>query len=300
VTAVSHASRGAAERRRLLLAVASAYATALAAAVAVALALPNRHPILVAALADVAATAVVFLFSLRHDNSSLYDPYWSVAPVPITLYWAFANPEGLGLRQALALALVGAWGLRLTANCLARWRSLSQEDFRYAEIRARTGRGYWPASLVSIHLLPTAWVFLGLLPLYPVLAGAPGRVSALDVLAAAATAVAIAIEALSDLQLRAFLDTRRHPEEVLATGLWAFSRHPNYFGEVLFWWGIFLFALSGPPGWTWTAVGPLSITGLFLFVSVPWMDRHMQARHPAYEERLRTTSALLPWPARRF
>jgi len=286
------------DRSRGLVAVALAYATALAAAVAVGWSLRGSHPIAVAAAADLAATAVVFAFSVRHGNSSVYDPYWSVAPIPIVLYWASLGP-GLRARQVAVVALVLVWGIRLTGNWVARWRGLGDEDFRYVEIRARTGRAYWPASLASIHLMPTAWVFLGLLPLYPALS-APGRApGALDAAALAVTAAAIAIEASADRQLRAFLRSRREPGAVLGTGLWALSRHPNYLGEVAFWWGLWLFGLAAAPGWAWTAVGPASITLLFLLVSAPWMDRRMLSRHPTYAERMRAVPGLFPWPGRR-
>ena len=287
-----------AERRRLLLWVAAAYALALAAAVAVALALRGRHPVLVAAAADVAATLVVFAFSAARDNSSLYDPYWSVAPFPIALYWSLGDGR-IGLREALVLLAVGAWGARLTWNCLERWRTLEHEDFRYAEIRARTGRLYWPASLLAIHLLPTAWVFLGLLPLQPVAAGPARPPGWLDLAAAAVTFGAVAVEAVADRQLSRFLALRTDPAAVLEAGLWSLSRHPNYLGEVLFWWGLFLFGLAADPGRAWTAAGALSITALFVLVSVPWMDRHMLARHPAWAERMRRVPALLPWPRQR-
>jgi steroid 5-alpha reductase family enzyme len=298
---MSHTARTHADARRAGLAsVTLAYLVALAVALAVGWALRGRHPILVAALADVAATAVVFLFSVRHGNSSVYDPYWSVAPIPIVLYWSWlgGGAGAPGTRQALAVLLVIAWGVRLTANWAARWRGFEDEDFRYVEIRRKTGRAYWPASFVSIHLMPTAWVFLGLLPLYPALA-LPGRPAGLlDLVAAAVTACAVAVEAVADLQLRAHLRTRRDPEAVLDTGLWSLSRHPNYFGEVLFWWGLYLFGLAADPAWAWTAVGPGSITLLFVLVSVPWMDRRMLSRHPSWAGHMRSTSALVPWPRR--
>lgn len=286
-------------RRRGRLRVALCYLVALATALATGSALGGRHPIVMAALADVTATAVVFAFSWGHDNSSFYDPYWSLAPIPIALYWASLNPDGLELRQTLVLLLVTAWGLRLTANWMARWQGLGDEDFRYREIRDRSRRWYWPASFVSIHLMPTAWVFLGVLPLYPALAKPAPGLRGLDALATLVTGTAIAIEAVADHQLRLFLRTRTDSEAVLDRGLWALSRHPNYFGEVLFWWGLFLFGLSAGPGWGWTVVGPLSITLLFVLVSVPWMDRRMRSRHPAWSEHLRATSALVPWPRAR-
>jgi len=282
-----------AERRRLLAAVALAYGCALAAAALTVRALgapgttPGLHPLLVTALADAAATLVVFGFSVRHDNSSLYDPYWSVAPLPVVGWWLAAAPPGAPpLRAALVAALVAAWGVRLTANCLARWRSLADEDFRYVEIRRRSGRLYWPASFLTIHLFPTTWVFLGLLPLWPALSGPARPPGWLDAAAALVTAGAVAVEALADLQLRRFLTARRDPAAVLDTGLWAAFRHPNYVGEVLFWWGLWLFGLAAHPGWWWTVAGPLAITALFAFVSAPWMDRRLAARHPALAARL--------------
>jgi steroid 5-alpha reductase family enzyme len=280
-------------RARDLLRVALAYAVALVVALAVGWALRERHPILVAAAADLATTLVVFGFSVRYDNSSLYDPYWSVAPLPIALYWA--TP---GMQQILLLVLIALWGARLTGNWVARWHGIRDEDFRYQEIRRRTGRLYWPASFFSIHLLPTIWVFLGLLPLYPALAR-PSPINPLDIAALIVTAAAIAIETMADQQLRSFLRTRRDPEAVLNQGLWAYCRHPNYLGEVLFWWGLYLFGVAAEPAWAWSAVGPLSITVLFIFISVPWMDRRLLLRHPAWAQTMKSLPALLPWPRRK-
>jgi steroid 5-alpha reductase family enzyme len=282
--------------RRELAAVCLAYGAALIVALVVAWALRGRGPVLVAAVADVAATLVVFCFSVRHDNSSVYDPYWSVAPIFIVAGWAAAAPSGPGLRAIVVFFLVAVWGVRLTANWVGRWRGFGDEDFRYAEIRARTGRLYWPASLITIHLLPSAWVFLGLLAVWPALAsdGPPG---ALDAVALAVTTGGIAIEAVADRQLQRFLRARRDPSSVLETGLWRLSRHPNYFGEITFWWGLWLFGLAADPVRAWTVVGPLSITVLFALVSIPWMDRRMLSRHPAWAGRM-STSALVPWPRR--
>jgi steroid 5-alpha reductase family enzyme len=284
-----------AEARALgLIAVALAYALGLAAALGTGWAFRGRSPIFVAAAADAAGTLAVFLVSWLCDNSSLYDPYWSVAPLPLALYWASLGAR-LPLRSLVVVALVAIWGARLTGNWVARWRGLRDEDFRYLEIRGRTGRAYWPASLISIHLMPTAWVFLGMLPLFPALSR-PGRpLGPLDAVAFVVTAGAIAIEATADLQLRRFLGSRREPEAVLSTGLWALSRHPNYLGEVLYWWGLFLFGMAADPTWAWSVVGPLSITLLFTLVSVPWMDRRMLSRHPAWDQQMRRTSPLVPW-----
>jgi steroid 5-alpha reductase family enzyme len=291
---MADASSSGSRRGRDLAIVALAYALGLVAAGVAGWVARGHSPIAVAAIADVAGTVVVFAFSVLHDNSSLYDPYWSVAPIPIAFYWA-AQAGAPNPRQLAILALVTLWGTRLTGNWIARWRGLSDEDFRYVEIRGRTGRFYWPASFVSIHLMPTVWVFLGLLPLFPALSG-PGRaLGPLDLVAGIVTSGAIAIEAAADLQLRRFLGQRKDPGAVLDTGLWSFSRHPNYLGEVLYWWGLFLFGMAADPAWIWSVAGPLSITLLFALVSIPWMDRRMLSRHPAWGERMRRTPALVPW-----
>jgi steroid 5-alpha reductase family enzyme len=283
-------------RRRGLAHVTAVYALALAAAGVAGWATGGRSPILVAAIADAAGTVVVFFGSVLYDNSSLYDPYWSVAPIPIAFYWAWQAAAPPQPRQIAILALVAIWGTRLTGNWIARWRGLQDEDFRYVEIRGRTGRFYWPASLVSIHLMPTAWVFLGLLPIFPALSRQGRDLGPLDAVAFIVTAGAIAIEAVADLQLRGFLRTRREPEAVLDTGLWSLCRHPNYLGEVLYWWGLFLFGMAADPAWAWSVLGPLSISLLFVLVSVPWMDTRMLSRHPSWAEPMRKLPALIPWP----
>jgi steroid 5-alpha reductase family enzyme len=275
--------------------VVAAYAVAMGVAFAVAAPLWAEHPIWVAAAADLAATVAVFVFSVLLDNASVYDPYWSVAPVMVAGYWGACGAASgkLGLRQAVIVASILLWGVRLTTNWARRWGGPADEDFRYREIRAKTGHAYWPASFVSIHLMPTIWVFLGLLPLYPALTQS-ARFGVLDGVATALTASAIAIEAVADRQLRRFLRSPHDPGEVLRTGLWARCRHPNYLGDVLFWWGLFLFSVSVQPDWAWTAAGPLSITLLFVFVSVPWMDRHMLARHAGWTEHATRLPALVP------
>jgi steroid 5-alpha reductase family enzyme len=271
-----------------------AYLAAAAVAQLVAWAVHGRHPILVAGAADLAATVVVFLFSLAFNNSSLYDPYWSVVPPFIALYWLLrAGAGGLPVRQAVVLALLAAWAIRLTANWVRRWRGLGHEDWRYAGYR-RAGAVYWPISFSGFHLMPTVLVFLGCLPLLPALSSGARPFGALDVAAAAVTALAIAIEALADRQLARFLRDAR-PGQILDSGLWALSRHPNYFGEVLFWWGLWLFGLAAAPAWAWTVAGPLAITALFLGISIPMMDRHLLEHRPQYAEHRKRRSAFVPW-----
>ncbi len=274
--------------------VAAAYVVALVVALIVGRAAAGLHPIWIAAVADLAATLVVFAFSVALDNSSVYDPYWSVAPLPIALYWTVAAGANFGLRQLVVLALLAVWGVRLTANWALRWRGPADEDFRYLEIRAKTGKAYWPASLASIHVLPTAWVFLGVIPIFPALTRPEFGV--VDLAATFIAGLAIVVETIADRQLRHYLRSPHDQDRIFDQGLWAACRHPNYLGEILFWWGLFLFGVAARPGWAWSIIGPVSITLLFVLVSVPWMDRRMLSRHPAWAEHMKKTPALLPWP----
>jgi steroid 5-alpha reductase family enzyme len=279
---------------------AGAYGVAFLAAAATVMALPGRNPIWVALAADGVATAVVFAFSLAMDNSSMYDPYWSIAPIPIALYWALApgGADAVYARQVAVILLVTAWGLRLTVNQMARWHGLADEDWRYADIRRKTGALYWPASLLSLHAFPTALVFLALLGAWPALSG-PGRpLGWLDGLGIAVTAAAILVEAASDWQLRRFLSSRRERGATLEKGLWAWCRHPNYLGEMAFWWGLWILGMAARPA-AWTALGPAAITLLFVLASIPMKDRRMLVNHPEYGERMRRVPALLPRPPRR-
>jgi steroid 5-alpha reductase family enzyme len=251
--------------------------------------------------ADVVATLVIFGFSLRFKNSSFYDPYWSVIPPLLALYWCYANPSAgvNGVRAALVTSLVFLWAIRLTANWATYWGGLAHEDWRYPLVRARAGKAAVWADLFGIHLYPTFQVFAGCLPIYAVMTRGSSPLGWLDVLAFFVTLGAIAIEMISDLQLHAFI-ARRKPGEFITTGLWAWSRHPNYFGEISFWWGLMLFGLAAAPAqWWWIVPGAISMTLMFKFASIPFMDNRSIERRPAYREHMQKVSAIVPLPPRR-
>ncbi|MCW6006676.1 DUF1295 domain-containing protein [Micromonospora sp. CPCC 205371] len=261
----------------------------------------GQHPLWGTLWADLAATAVVFAVAMAVGNSSLYDPYWSVAPAVIVIGWAIwssgADLAAISGRQALVIVLVLTWAVRLTANWALSWRGLSHEDWRYVQIRAQIPRWlpWWLVSLTGIQVMPTLVVFAGMLALWPaVTVTAP--LGPLDAVAVAVTAAAITIEAVADRQLRRFARDPAHRARIIDRGLWRYSRHPNYLGEIGFWWGIWLFGLAAAPAWWWTIVGPIVMVLLFTAVSVPMMDRRSLERRPAYADHMRGVPALLPSP----
>jgi steroid 5-alpha reductase family enzyme len=274
-----------------------AYSVAAVVALSVGYGIRLEHPIIVAATADVVATIAIFLFSFTFGNSSFYDPYWSVAPVPIALYWGIcAGPgEAEVIRQFLVVALVILWSVRLTSNWARGWEGLQHEDWRYVGMRSRSGRAYWPVSFLGIHMTPTIWVFVGCLSLYPAVSSGARPLGVLDALAVFVTGGAIWIEARADKELRHFRRSEREPEAILSTGLWAYSRHPNYFGEMGFWWGLYLFGLAAAPAYWWTIVGPLAITLMFWFISLPMIEDRMLERRPGFAKHIERTSLVIPW-----
>lgn len=258
------------------------------------------HPILIVAVADLSATVVVFLFSLAVNNSSMYDPYWSVAPVVIAFYFFSLAPaeQGLAVRQVVLLVLVCLWAVRLTVNWMVTWSGISHEDWRYVNIREKTGRAYWLSSFLGIQLFPTIVVFFGCLSFLPALGSGTKPFGPLDYAGTAVIFIAVLFELFADRQVHRFIRENRGKGMVCNRGLWRYSRHPNYLGEILFWWGVFLFGASS--GFTWIIVpGPVLVSILFLFISIPMMEKHLMKSRPAYGEYKRVTSVLIPLPVRK-
>jgi steroid 5-alpha reductase family enzyme len=280
--------------------IAVAYAAAGIAALAVGALAPGASALETAARADAAATLAVFGFSFAFRNSSFYDAYWSVAPVPLALYfWANAGAVANPGRAALVGALLLAWAIRLTWNWARSWEGLHHEDWRYRQLAQQTGRAYWLVSFVALHALPTLMVFLGCLPLSVALS-APGRpLGPLDALAALVTGGAIALEARADQELIRFLRARSDSTQLLATGVWSLSRHPNYLGEIGFWWGLFLFGLAADSTAIGSGCGALAITLLFRAASLPLMEGRMRERKPDFAAYCERTPMLIPRLLRR-
>src|SRR5262249_3363325 len=150
-----------------------------------------------------------------------------------------AGTSAVPARQALVAALVLIWAVRLTANWAVSWPGLGHEDWRYVQIRDQTrGRSpWWLVSLTGIQLVPTMVVLGGLVAVWPAVA-VPGRpLGVLDAVAVAVTGAAITVEAIADRQLHRFAADPANRGRVVDRGLWRYSRHPNYLGEIAFWWG---------------------------------------------------------------
>ena len=257
----------------------------------------DQNPLVNIFIADLVATLVVFGFSRWFTNSSFYDAYWSVIPPFIALYWmAHSTVAVPPLRTLLMLGLILYWATRLTLNWAVHWQGIEHEDWRYVMLKQNHPRSAFWIDLAGIHLFPTLQVFAGMLPVYAVLCLSDAPFNWLDIIAALVTFTAVTIQMLGDFQLHAFNDTKQ-PGDSIRTGLWGWSRHPNYFGEIGFWFGLFLFGLAArPQDWYWMGIGFVAMTLMFLFASIPMMEKRSLERRPQYQEVIDSVSMLVPWP----
>jgi steroid 5-alpha reductase family enzyme len=251
-------------------------------------------------VADVLATLVIFGFSRLHHNSSFYDAYWSVIPPLLAAYWwAASTPDVNDTRNWLVLGVIVVWAVRLTANWVYTFPGMHHEDWRYPMVRDGAGRWELLADLCGIHLLPTLQVFLGMVPVYVAVTQVGRDVGWLDAVAVVIGLGAVAIELAADTQMHRFVRTRE-PGQVMDRGLWAWSRHPNYFGEISFWFALGVFALAASPSdWWWVFVGALGMLVLFLTASIPMMEKRSLERRPSYHDVVARVPVLVPRPPRR-
>ena len=239
-------------------------------------------------VADVVATAVTFLFSLLFGNASVYDPYWSVQP-PVILV-AFSLGRELTLLGVLLLVAVSFWAIRLTANWAYTFGDLCHQDWRYTMLSEKTGRFYPLINFVGIHLVPTLVVYGCILPaVYAVREGLEGNVA--SILFLCQSLGAAVLQGVADVQMHRYRKNRTGA--FLRTGVWKYSRHPNYLGEILMWWGVGLSVVCAAPSAWYLAAGALANTVLFLAVSIPMADRR-QSRKAGFAEYKKQTRMLLP------
>ncbi len=246
-------------------------------------------------IADLIATVVIFGFSRVYRNSSFYDAYWSVIPPAIFIYW-WIETEAEGARLWLVLAVIMVWAIRLTGNWIFNWPGMHHEDWRYPMLKEQSGKAESAVDLMGIHVFPTLIVFLAMTPTYVVVTSTDRDVNWIDIVALLVGLGAVAIEFIADLQLHRFVQ-HRTPGQVMDSGLWSWSRHPNYFGEVTFWVSLALFGLAASPddAW-WIFAGAVAMLAMFMFASIPMMEKRSLERRPDYQDVIDRVSVFLPRP----
>ena len=251
---------------------------------------------LTVAIVIAAVMIITWVVSLVLRDASVVDPVWPLAfiAVAITALIAGSGDEG---RRILIACVVAIWGARLSIHLLLR-NAGKGEDFRYAAMRAKRGHRFWLTSLVTVFLLQGLLVWVVSLPVQ--LSAIPDRpLGWLAIIGAIVWVLGVVFEAIGDAQLTRFKANPASRGQVLDTGLWRYTRHPNYFGDFLVWWGIFLIAAESGAG-AWGVAGPLLMTLLLVKVSgAGLLEKDIAVRRPGYADYVRRTSGFIPRPPKR-
>lgn len=241
--------------------------------------------------ADIAATVFLFLVSLPLENASVYDPYWSVAPIVI-LPLAM---RAFGVWNAGTIALlccVTYWGVRLTANWAYTFQGYDHQDWRYTMLREKSGALYPLVSLFGIMLFPTLVVYLCLLPALHYIQF--GGINLVTLLGFALCLCAATLQLVADVQLHRFQRQAKNRRQIIRRGVWRHARHPNYLGEILMWWGVFVVLLSVRPSLWLLGIGALTNTLMFLLISIPMAESRMAGYKEGFDRYVQETNRLLP------
>ena len=238
----------------------------------------------------------VWVVSLIRRDASIVDPFWSLTFIALGTTYRFASETEYGARPAVVLALLLIWGVRLSVYLF--WRNAGKgEDYRYQAMRERQGAGFPARSLFTVFWLQAILAWVVSLPLLAAVDGT-SALGAFDYLGMAFWAIGISFEAAGDFQLARFKADPVNQGKVMDRGVWRYTRHPNYFGDFMVWWGFYLFAL-GAGGW-WSVLGPLLMSVLLMRVSgAALLEKTLTKTREGYQEYVRTTNGFFPGPKKK-
>ena len=239
-------------------------------------------------IADIVATAVTFVFSLAFKNASVYDPYWSVLPIVVVCF--YATETAFTVAKLLPFIAVVLWGIRLTANWAYTFHGLNHQDWRYTMLREKTGILYPFVNFFGIHLFPTLVVYACMLPAAFTF-NMDFNINAGSIIFFCLSICAVVLQGVSDFQMHVYRKNKTTP--FIRTGLWKYSRHPNYLGEILMWWGIALAFMCAVPSMWYLCAGALVNNLMFIFISIPLADKRQSAKE-GFNEYKKATRMLLP------
>ncbi len=234
----------------------------------------------------------LWLVSLWLGNSSIVDIFWGGGFV-IIAWVSVLLSDSDSTRKWITVALASIWGLRLTAYLA--WRNIGKgEDYRYRAMRDHHGSRFWIVSLYTVFGLQGLIMWIVALPLQAA-AVSTTAVNWLDFVGIAFWAIGLTFEAVGDYQLARFKSDPSNRGAVCDKGLWRFTRHPNYFGDFMVWWGLYFIALAG--GSWWPIVSPVLMSVLLIRVSgAALLEKSLKTSKPGYEDYVRRTSNFFPWP----
>ncbi len=247
--------------------------------------------VLTAGLAILVYVSIVWLISLIKKDAGIMDIFWGLGFILVTAIIYFIS-DGSGVRSTLLLLLVTVWGLRLALHIGYR-NAGKPEDARYRKWREENGKNWWWKSYLKVFLLQGMIMWIVSLPLIFTMANKTSPLTLLDYSALALWATGMFFEVVGDWQLLRFKNKPENKGMILNRGLWQYTRHPNYFGEMLIWWGFYLVALAD--GHPLTIISPVIMTFLLVRVSgVKMLDELLLQTKPDYAAYVKAVNAFIP------
>jgi len=233
-----------------------------------------------------------FAISLIAKRNDIADIAWGLGYILLAAWYWYAFPTSS--RSFLLFLLIFFWGMRLAIHVYTRNKG-KKEDYRYKQWRDEWGSWFYIRSFLQVYILQGTLLLLVISPLMIVSSYEQQALRLLDCIGLGIWIIGFYFETIGDYQLRQFKKDPNNNGKILTTGLWKYTRHPNYFGEVTMWWGIFFIALNSPYGW-WAIIGPATITSLILFVSgIPMLEKRYEG-NKEFETYKKKTSAFIPLP----
>lgn len=246
-------------------------------------------------LCDVFATVIVWAFGVLFKTASMYDPYWSIQTfiIYLTLLIYYNN---FNLFTIIPLVAIGLYSIRLTVNFIIGFDSLSYIDWRYRMLSKKTGKAFQLVNLFGICMFPTLVVYSASIPLF--IYSTLESFNYIDIIGSLIVIGGTIIELISDIQMKKFIKTRSSREEVINIGLWKYSRHPNYLGEISIWFGVAFILIFNNVNYWYFIFGAIINLLMFIFISIPMEERHMRQYKPNLDKYIKTTSPILILPRR--
>ena len=263
--------------------------------------LGNEEALMRFLYADLVMTLVTFIFSLIKRNSSVYDPYWTVIPFLFIVQWfIYFGGSDWQIYQWICAIAVSLWSWRLTLSWARGFPGWHHEDWRYVNFRNQFGKFFQPINFLGIHLYPTLIVFLSMWPLFWIYDFGEIRYPILFYSGAFLAFLGTWFEYIADNQLAHFRKRKnKKKEDILDSGIWAYSRNPNYLGEIIFWFGLLGMGMAFNAPW-YTSLGSIGMLLMFLFASIPMKEKQMVKNRPeAFKKYKSKVAVLIPMPSKK-
>lgn len=247
---------------------------------------------------DVVATLLIWGFGLLIKNASIYDPYWSVFPPVLLVFYLIDSSSTLTFAGFLFILGVSIWAIRLTYNFVINYHGFKYLDWRYKMLKEKNPKIWFLTNLFGINMMPTLIVLIQLIAPLSILTSSIDNLLVF-VLGFFIQVSAAVIQFVSDKQMKEFRDNHRMKKACMSEGLWSLSRHPNYFGEVLFWWGVYVMYLGTHLALDVQIISPVLMTLLFIFISIPMMEKKILLSRPEYKLIQEEISMFIPFPKKK-